>query len=46
MKSKEKKPLVRRVELMKLSWETWGYINIRIGERFRNRLPNKFNKTE
>ena len=46
MKNKETKPLVRRVELMKLSWDTGGYINTCIRERFRNRLPDKFNKAE
>lgn len=31
---------------MKLSWETWSYINISVGEKFRNILLKKFNKAE
>lgn len=36
MRSEETEPLVRNVELMKLSWEIWSYRNMCIGEKFRN----------
>lgn len=36
----------KKVKFMKLSWETWGYINISVGEKSRNILLKKFNKAE